>query len=64
MNLRFFKRRRPVPEGAVPWVAGLSREQRRILRFNLRALLESKEALRDRSDPRYDDRPSRSPRTT
>ncbi len=64
MNLRFFKRHRPAQEGAVSWVAALSPEQRRVLKFNLKSVLESKDALLDRNDPRYDGRPSRSPETT
>ena len=64
MNLRFFKRRRPAREGAASWVAALTPEQRRVLRFNLKSVLESKEALRDRDNPCYDGRPSRSPEAT
>ena len=63
MNLRFFKRR-PAQEGATSWVAALTPEQRRVLKFNLKSLLESKEALYDRDDPRFDGRPSRSRRAT
>ncbi len=64
MKLRFFKRHHPATEGAASWVTELTPQQRRILKFNLKSLLESKEALSDRDDPRYDGRPNRSPRAT
>ncbi len=64
MNLRFFRRRRPARDSAASWVDALTPEQRRVLRFNLKSVLESKETLYDRDDPRYDGRPSRSPRAT
>ena len=60
MNLRFFKRHRPAQEGAVSWVAALSPEQRRVLKFNLKSVLERMAALFDGNYPGDDGRPSRS----